>query len=321
MRLLHSSRIVAASLVAAGALGLSGIQAVDPVPIKAPVPVAPKAPGPADEKGVRALLKERSKLEADPVSLQDLLAILAKEHGLTVRIDLAGFKRFGTFDGGGMARADRAAVVFVALRAAAINTVEEIYDVKIRVTAGQTLADLLTDVCAQLPGKCAYRIRHNQVLIGPAFQPPVIPGASSGAGEAQMSIPANVLAEQLLGEPVSIAIEDRPLTQAIAELRRITGANIVLDARTKEKSKQVVSGTFDDVRLLTALELLADMCDLKVVSNNNVFYVTSVENAAKMQKQIHRDLFGEPQPAPMLNTLGGLGGGGGIPPAKDEPKK
>ena len=243
-----------ASLFAAGALGLSGASALDPVPIKAPAPAAPKVPGPADEKGVRALLKEKSKLEGDPLPLQDLLSLLAKEHGLTVRIDLAGFKRLGTFDGGGAARAERAGMVFVALRLApAINSIEEIYDVKIRVTSGQTLADLLTDVCAQLPGKSAYRIRHNQVLIGPAFQPPVIPGASSGAGDAQPTVPPNIIGEQLLGEPVSIAIEDRPLTEAVAELRRITGANIVLDARTKEKSKQVVSGTFDDVRLLTRI--------------------------------------------------------------------
>ena len=321
MRPFLPSRLSAATVLAAAAFGASGATALEPVPIKAPAPAPAKVAGPADEKGVRTLLKERSKLDGDPLPLQDLLAILAKEHGLTVRIDLAGLKRLGTFDAAGMARAAGAGPVLVALRfAQPINEVQEIYDVKIRVSAsaGQTLADLLTDVCAQLPGKCAYRIRHNQVLIGPAFQPPVIPGASSGAGDLYPTVPQNVLGEQLLGEPVSLAIEDRPLTEAIAELRKITGANIVLDARTKEKSKQSVSGTFDDVRLLTALELLADMCELKVVSNNNVFYVTSVENAVKMQKQIHRDLFGEPLP-PMGPPPGG--GGGTIPPVKDEPKK
>ncbi len=76
-------------------------------------------------------------------------------------------------------------------------------------------------------------------------------------------------------------------------------------------------GTFDDVRLLTALELLADMCELKVVSNSNVFYITGVENAAKMQKQIHRDLFGDPAPPPP--PPGGFGGA--VLPVKDEPKK
>ncbi len=34
------------------------------------------------------------------------------------------------------------------------------------------------------------------------------------------------------------------------------------------------------------------MCDLKVVSNNNVFYITGPDNAAKMQKRINADLFG-----------------------------
>ncbi len=322
MRAFRSSRLMAASLFASGAFGFSGAPAVDPVPIRAPAPVAPKIAGPADEKEVRALLKEKAKFEGEQgIALKDVITLLLKEHGLTVRLDLAGFKRFGIFDNGGaaMVRADR---VLIALRAVPqVEDALELNDVKIRLVAvpGLTIADLLTDVCAQLPRKCAYRIRHNQVLIGPAFQPPVTPGASSinpGEQSSPFIVP-KVILEQLLGESVSLAIEDRPLTEAIAELRRITGANIVLDARTKEKAKQVVSGTFDDARLLTALELLADMCELKVVSNNNVFYVTSVENAAKMQKQIHRDLFGEPQ-VPQALPPGGLGG---VPPVKDEPKK
>ena len=36
------------------------------------------------------------------------------------------------------------------------------------------------------------------------------------------------------------------------------------------------------------------MCDLKVVSNNNAFYITGPDNAARMLKRIKPDLFGEP---------------------------
>ena len=330
MRSFRPSRLLTASVIAAGALGLSGAPALDPIPAKAPAPVAApvKDAGPADEKAVRALLKEKPKFAVDGEALvvKEVLQLLAKEHGLTVRIDLAGFKRFRSFEGGPGAAAQQADRVFIALRADAIGDINEIFEVKVRLhaTGGTTLADLLSDFCAQLPGKCAYRIRHNQVLIGPAFQPPVTPGAGTVPGGAvQMAVSPNLLAEQLLGESVSVAIDDKPLTDALAELRKITGANIVLDARSKDKAKAAVSGTFDDARLLTVLELLADMCELKVVSNNNVFYITGVENAAKMQKQVHRDLFGEPMTA-QLPPFGGIVGGGTTPPPATptpEPKK
>ncbi len=314
-------RLLATAFLAAGALPAF---AADPVPIAAPVPPAKtKDVGPADEKAVRALLKDGPKLPGggDGIPLGELLQIIAKEHNLTIRLDLAAFKRFNASEGQGNVLGAGAGAVFISRNANANpEEIKQMYDVKIRYTVSATysLGDLLTDACAQLPGRCAYRIRHNQVLIGPAFLPAVTPGAGATGGEGgQLNIAPNVLTEQLLGESVSVAIEEQPLTAAIAELRKITGANIVLDARAKDKAKQAVSGTFDDARLFTALELLADMCDLKVVSNNNVFYITAPDNAAKMQKRIHADLFGEPvppqPPQPMPNAT--------VPPGKDDPKK
>ncbi len=309
-----------ATLLAIGSRALPPAGAEEPPAIKAPVPAKAKEAGPADETEVRALLRQKPKFEAGEggTPMQQILKLLSSEHGLTVRLDLAAFKRFRSNDG---AAAAGPAQVFVVFRApAAPDEFQPFYDAKIRlsITASYTLGDLLTDLCAQLPGKCAYRVRHNQVLIGPAFAAPTIPGSGVNNETSAPLVPQNVLVEQLFGEPVSVALEDKPLTDAVAELRKITGANIVLDARTKDKAKQVVSGTFDDARLLTVLELLADMCELKVVSNNNVFYITSVENAAKMQKRISRDLFG-PETLPPSPNIGGSGlPGPGLP---SEPKK
>ena len=319
----NTHRLLVAAFVTAGSFGVNPATAAEPVQVKAPAPVKEKDAGPVDEKEVRALLKEKPKFDADGLPVSEFFAQISKSHGLTVRFDLAAFKRMNPAQAGGMALAAGGGTVLVALRAEVpADEIQLLYNVKIRMPllAGITLADVLTDLCSQLPGKCAYRIRHNQVLIGPAYLPPVTPGAGANSGEVSPFVQQYVLAEQLLGESVSVAIDDRPLTEAIQELRKITGANIVLDARAKDKAKQVVSGTFDDTRLLTVLELLADMCELKVVSNNNVFYVTSVDNAVKMQKRVHRDLFGEP-PAPMAVPPGAFGLGGFPPPAKDEPKK
>ena len=59
MRLIRTSRLLAASVVAVGALALS---AAEPVPVEALVLAPAKNAGPADEKAVRALLKEKVKL-------------------------------------------------------------------------------------------------------------------------------------------------------------------------------------------------------------------------------------------------------------------
>jgi len=303
MRSVFSTRLAAAALATAF---VGFLCAAEPVAVKAPAPVvvALKEAGPTDEKAVRALLKQKSKVAFDGLTVREFLATIAVDHGLTVRLDLAAFKRFQP-DSGAVGMVSGAGNVFVALQGQANpDEIQQFLESKLRLphAVGTTLADLLSDLCAQMPGKCAYRIRHNQVVIGPAFLPPVVPGSgASPSGGMALAVSPHVLTEQLLGEPVSVAIDDKPLTEAILELRKITGANIVLDARCKEKAKLAVSGSFDDARLLTALELLADMCDLKVVSSNNVFYITGVENAAKMQKQVHRDLFGEPEAvAPVL---------------------
>ena len=302
MRWISTARLLAALAVGAGSYGFPAANAAEPDKVKAVL----KETAPADEAAVRALLKAAPKFDADQVPVRELFKVLSKEHGLTVRLDLAAFKRFPNFAGEGAAvqLLSGAETVLIAHRAEAVGEeLQRIYDVKIRlsIVAGMTLSDVLTDLCAQLPGKCGYRIRHNQVLIGPAFLPPVVPGANNNGGveSSPVLLPPSVLVEQLLGEAVSVAIDEKPLAEAIRELRKLTGANIVLDIRVKENAKTLVSGTFDGVRLLTALELLTDMSDLKVVSNNNVFYITDAANAEMMQSRVHRDLFGSPPPPPV----------------------
>ena len=53
-----------------------------------------------------------------------------------------------------------------------------------------------------------------------------------------------------------------------------------------------VAGTFDDVRLLTVLQVLADQAGLKPVTLNNVYDLTDGPNAATLQKLADRDIHG-----------------------------
>lgn len=292
----------------------------------------------ADESAIRMALSLKAPKLPEQIILKELFELLYQHSGLVVRLDVAAYKRLGLGSGMAMGAIASQRDVFVSMKFAGdpeTEVVLRLYEMQIHfpVTRGLSVADILTETVAQLPGKCSYRIRGNQVLIGPAFEPPTVPGSGQGAGDLAPLIDQKRILEQIVGEPVSIAIEDKPLTDAVKDLRKLTGANIVIDARCKDKAKQPVSGSFSDVRLLTVLTVFADMCDLKPVAMNNVYYLTTAENAAKLQKQVNADLFGSPplavpsgyvtdgihlyeKPANLksaeLQGLGGLGGGGGV---------
>lgn len=271
--------------------------------------VAPAAPpiAPADEPALRtALAKPFSELPEGKVTLRELLDLLADRHGVSARLDTAAFKRLGSAANPGPAAAALPRERFLAAAQADGPVDEETaavlrhYDqaIQLPTARGLTVADVLGEAVAQLPGRCAYRVRGNQILIRPAYIPPVIPGGGANPNEAfAPMVPQHQLLEQIVGEPVSVSVENKSLADAVKELRKLTGANIVLDARCKDQAKEMVDGTFDDARLLNVLSVLADMCDLKAVSANNVFYVTTPENAAKLQKEANRELFGDPWPA------------------------
>lgn len=76
--------------------------------------------------------------------------------------------------------------------------------------------------------------------------------------------------------------------QALKELANRTGANIVLDVRTKEKGKSPINANLQQVPLETAVRMLADMADLKAIVLDNALYVTTEENAKKLVKE-HRE--------------------------------
>ena len=85
-------------------------------------------------------------------------------------------------------------------------------------------------------------------------------------------------------EYVKLSADDQPFTEAIRELMDQTGANIVIDGRAKEQAKKLVSAQLQDAPLLTAVHVLADAVELKVVLMDNVIYVTTPENALKWKQ-------------------------------------
>jgi hypothetical protein len=129
-------------------------------------------------------------------------------------------------------------------------------------------------------------------------------------GEVLVANPG-VAMERQMRQPVALHVENKPLDQALRQLRGQTGANLVLDRRSEEAGHTALTVDLDDVPLDTAVRLLAAEADLEVVRAANVLFVTTSEGAARLRKDL-----AAPPGMQQCNAMGALGfagvGGGGL---------
>jgi hypothetical protein len=92
--------------------------------------------------------------------------------------------------------------------------------------------------------------------------------------------------------------EKQSLEDALKELAKQSEFNILVDPRPAEKIRTGVTAKLKNVPLDSAVQLLADMADLKAVLKDNVLYVTSKENAKVIEGETRKRNEGEP-PVPM----------------------
>jgi hypothetical protein len=96
----------------------------------------------------------------------------------------------------------------------------------------------------------------------------------------------------------------KPLPAALAEIRDLSGVNVLLDVRVAETARNPVTVTLRQVRPDTAARLLADMAGLRAVTVANVVYVTSIPNAKRFEA-LQQAQTAERRPvAPALQALG-----------------
>ncbi|QEL14719.1 RNA polymerase sigma factor [Limnoglobus roseus] len=212
-------------------------------------------------------------------TVASILEQLSADTGTTIRLDLAFFR---------------------------LNSVEQPYEKKIAipVVKGLTVRDILEEVLDQLlPGsteggiavKTGIRVKGNQIILGRGSVAATTPGKTAVGQEAAQLVSESDLAAILHGPVVGIAADNLPLADFVNQLREQTGANIVVDARAKDKLQQPVTLTVNDTRLMTALKIAGDMCDLAPAVVDNVYYLTTKENATRLLKETYRELYGEAQ--------------------------
>jgi hypothetical protein len=89
-------------------------------------------------------------------------------------------------------------------------------------------------------------------------------------------------------------LDQRPLGEALVELAEHTEYTVVIDPRLGDRAKVPVTAKLPNVPLDTAVCVLADMGGLKPVRLDNVFYVTTPENADRLRAEHERE---HPAPA------------------------
>jgi hypothetical protein len=104
----------------------------------------------------------------------------------------------------------------------------------------------------------------------------------------------------------SIVFEKRELREALQEIADATGVNIVVDGRTQDKGKTPITVTLQNVAVDTVIRLLADSADLQAVLVDDVFYVTTKENAQAIRKRGAAAVAGLGGLAAPVQGLGGL---------------
>jgi hypothetical protein len=132
-------------------------------------------------------------------------------------------------------------------------------------TRNLTLATVLNELLSQVEPPAAFIVRRYHVAVVPM---------------------SHTLAEYTMREPVYADFDKLPLQDALKELAEQTGSPVLLDARRAgEKAKTPVTATLQNVSLGTAVQLLANMAELKAVLVDNTIYVTTEQNAAKLEEE------------------------------------
>jgi hypothetical protein len=123
---------------------------------------------------------------------------------------------------------------------------------------------------------------------------------TTGAAQAAEVWPKNYNGPRL--PLVNVVFDKKPLGEALKELARQSGMNVVLDGRAGDKVKLPVTARLLNTPLDTAVRLLADMADLKPYPVDNLYFVTTRENADRLAERprwmgpVPEDIDGPPGP-------------------------
>ena len=211
-------------------------------------------------------------------TVAELLEKLSERTGSTIRLDVGYFRKCG---------------------------IEKPYEKKISlaVVKGLSVRDVLEEIASLFnqPGNdggsainVGIRAKGNQIILGQGSVAITMPGQGVALPyeEPPKLVTQDEIARILNGPIVGIAADNLPFAEFVNQLREQTGANIVVDARLKEKMQQPVTLMLNDTHLMTALKIAGDAYDLAPAVVGNVYYLTTKENAELLLLETYREIYG-----------------------------
>jgi hypothetical protein len=232
-------------------------------------PAAKTEPSVADRLAQRI---DFSGIDDPSTSLSDALKLLTKESGLAFDVDEAAFRKDSVAD-----------VLATPLK----QPIPKMKNVAVERVLHKLLDRVTSDSGA------AFLVRREAVEI-----------TTRAARDAEVwpRDPNNADGEGMSRQPhlplVSATFNQKPLGEALKELARQSGMNVLVDVRAAEKAKTPVTARFQNAPLDTAVGVLADMADLKPFPLDNALYVTNRENADRLEERTR------PKPGPDEADMG-----------------
>lgn len=140
--------------------------------------------------------------------------------------------------------------------------------VKLPKLTGVRLSIILDRLVGQINGAWVIRDGHLEITTATALRAETNVNESDPEAAFKRTMPV-----------VRLTLKDVPLRKALADLANRCDRTVIIAPQAGEKGDVPVSAKFANVPLDTAVELLADMAELKLVRKANALYVTTPERA------------------------------------------
>jgi hypothetical protein len=247
-------------VLAAAVVGLAGRELL----LGADAPPASKgtaAPGgksASSPKGVNQIhktLAHRITFEFDRGPLRESLDFLIDTYGVEIRIDTEAFKREGITD-------------------------IENQEVKLKKISNARLDTVLRLLL--IPAQATFLVRADHIEVT------TLRAAATevwGSLEIELREDGSSRKRPLM-RLVNLTFDQTPLPEALEELAAASGSSVVLDRqRAGDHARLKISMSLNNVPVDTAVRLLANQSELKLVMIDSVLLVTTPENAAVLESE------------------------------------
>ena len=121
-------------------------------------------------------------------------------------------------------------------------------------------------------------------------------------GDTLLITNEDIAVQRQLKQRVSVDLDKTPAAQALKQLSKETGTNLLVDSRVGKESQTGVTLQIDDVPLDTAVRLIAEMSGLKAVRVGNVMFITTKATAQELRRRRAGFLVAAASPSPTIRS-------------------